>query len=426
MPVEPHTLFTGDNLPIMRGMDGESVDLIYLDPPFNKKKDFIAPIGSKAEGAEFKDWWTMDDVKDEEIGEIGEAYPSVADLIKTAGDISGESHRSYLIVMAIRLIEMKRLLKSTGSIYLHCDPTMSHWLKLLMDAIFGEKNFRNEIVWYYKGRESILKKHFARKHDLIYFYAKATGSLFKSFTEKWTEDEFLKRRHDVVKEGGRLVIRTDAADGTRYLRDAQEVMGKGKPISDVWEIMPINASAKERTGYPTQKPLALLERIIQASSNKGDLVLDPFCGCATTLVAAQALERKWIGIDQSTRAVELVRERMSQRSLFVEVHHWDTNKKGFPQRQDGITVSPDIKRILYGKQLGHCQICGNHFRYQNLEIDHIIPKSRGGGEADENKQLLCGHCNRVKGNRLTNAETKARLKEQEAEYLKSVKNAKKA
>ena len=183
MPVNPHTLFTGDNLPIMRGMDSESVDLIYLDPPFNKKKDFIAPIGSKAEGAEFKDWWTMDDVKDEEIGEIGESYPPVSDLINTAGDISGESHRSYLIVMAIRLIEMKRLLKPTGSIYLHCDPTMSHWLKLLMDAIFDGKNFRNEIVWKRTTSRSD-GKQWGRVTDTILFY---TASKKFSWTPELTE-----------------------------------------------------------------------------------------------------------------------------------------------------------------------------------------------------------------------------------------------
>ncbi|MCY3973023.1 MAG: DNA methyltransferase [Candidatus Dadabacteria bacterium] len=410
MPVNPHTLFTGDNLPIMRGMDSESVDLIYLDPPFNKKKDFIAPIGSKAEGAEFKDWWTMDDVKDEEIGEIGEAYPPISDLINTAGDISGESHRSYLIVMAIRLIEMKRLLKPTGSIYLHCDPTMSHWLKLLMDAVFGDKNFRNEIVWHYRRWTGGAKK-FQQLHDVILFYSRQNNYLFNVLYTPYTEKSLKRKQnyHTRIKGDDVYVTSTDK---------------RGVRENDVWQIPVLNSQSKERTGYPTQKPLALLERIIKASSNKDNIVLDPFCGCATTLIAAQTLERKWIGIDQSVKAVELVRQRMAQQDLFVEVHHWDTNEKGFPKRRDGITISPDIKRILYGRQMGHCEICGFHFRYQNLEIDHIIPKSKGGGEGDDNKQLLCGHCNRTKGNRLTNAETKARLKEQVAEYQEDVKKHK--
>lgn len=406
MGVEPYTLFTGDNLPVMRGMDDESVDLIYLDPPFNKKKDFIAPIGSKAEGAEFKDWWTMDDVKDEEIGEIGEKYPPISELIKTAGDISGESHRSYLIVMAIRFIEMKRILKPTGSIYLHCDPTMSHWLKLLMDAIFGSKNFRNEIIWHYYNKYSAGKKIFGRNYDQLFFYA-GNKAIFNPQREKRKEPVKQLMREN---RNGKLVNKRDEQGKLMYR------ISTDKKVDAVWTIPCVQPASKDSTGYPTQKPLTLLQRIVQASSNEGDVVLDPFCGCATTLVAAESLERKWIGIDQSPMAVKLVRERMSQRDLFVSVIHWDTAEKGYPTRSDNVKRSPNIKQTLYGKQRGFCVICGNHFRFQNFEVDHRNPKSKGGADADDNLQLLCGHCNRVKGNRLTNAETKARLKEIFSEY----------
>ncbi|MGI9559283.1 MAG: DNA methyltransferase [Thermodesulfobacteriota bacterium] len=389
-------------------MDDESIDLIYLDPPFNKKKDFIAPIGSKAEGAEFKDWWTMDDVKDEEIGEIGEEYPPVSELIKTAGDISGESHRSYLIVMAIRLIEMKRLLKPAGSIYLHCDPTMSHWLKVLMDAIFGEKNFRNEIIWCYPPKGKGPKLAFHRKHDIIFYYGKSDSGTFNRTYTPLNDAQIAK--FSAVDENGRRY--KDFKGRRTYLDESL-----GRPVPSWWtDIAQTGQSRIEMVGYPTQKPLALLQRVIKTSSNKGDIVLDPFCGCATTLVAAESLERKWIGIDQSPMAVKLVRERMSQRDLFVSVIHWDTAEKGYPTRSDNVKRSPNIKQTLYGKQRGFCVICGNHFRFQNFEVDHRNPKSKGGADADDNLQLLCGHCNRVKGGKRTNAETKARLKEIESEY----------
>ncbi len=414
MGVEPYTLFTGDNLPVMRGMDDESVDLIYLDPPFNKKKDFIAPIGSKAEGAEFKDWWTMDDVKAEEIGEIGEKYPAVSDLINTAGEISGKSHRSYLVVMAIRLIEMKRLLKPTGSIYLHCDPTMSHWLKLVMDVIFGHLNFLNEVLWCYStsGRSPRGKRRkWAQKHDVLLFYSKNKNKVKNDCTLPCSQAYIDSHYKQLDDEGNRCRKRIDQGKERIYYPS------EGMNGNDWWSDIPYeNSQSKSRTGYPTQKPLPLLERLVKASSSKGGVVLDPFCGCATTLVASQMLERKWIGIDQSVKAVDLVKIRMAQRNLFVDFHHWDTNKRGFPQKRDGIVVSPNIKTILYGEQAGVCAICDYHFRYQNLTVDHIMPKIKGGGEEDKNKQLLCGHCNSVKGGKRTNAETKARLKEIESEY----------
>ena len=193
--------------------------------------------------------------------------------------------------MAIRLIECHRILKNTGSIYLHCDPTMSHYLKILLDCIFGENNFRNEIVWgYHAGGAS--KKYFPRKHDIILLYGKKAG------------------------EATHNIIRVPYRDSYAYQENHDDRMGvyhpDGKMLHDWWEISLISSLAKERTGYPTQKPLALLERIIKASSNEGDVVLDPFCGCATTCVAAEKLKREWVGIDISKLAHKLVNDRIKQ------------------------------------------------------------------------------------------------------------------
>ena len=165
------TLFTYDNLAVMQGINSETIDLIYLDPPFNSKRNYAAPIGSQAAGAAFKDTWSLDDIKKEWVEEIEADNKATWASIISAGHISGESTQAYLTYMAIRLIEMRRILKDTGTIYLHCDPTASHYLKLLMDGVFGQKNFCNEIIWYYRGA-GIPKKHFARRHDTIFRYSK--------------------------------------------------------------------------------------------------------------------------------------------------------------------------------------------------------------------------------------------------------------
>lgn len=173
--IKPKTIFTGDNLPIMRGINSESVDLIYLDPPFNSNANYAAPIGSEAAGAEFKDTWTLDDVDNAWLDLIETKYPALNRVIHAA---MTNSDKSYLIYMAARLLEMKRILKDTGSIYLHCDSTMSHYLKLVMDAIFGKQNFRNEIVWHYYNVASTSKKFIGRKHDTIFFFAKSDATSF--------------------------------------------------------------------------------------------------------------------------------------------------------------------------------------------------------------------------------------------------------
>ena len=369
----------------MRGMNSETVDLIYLDPPFNSKTNYAAPIGSQAAGAEFKDMWSLDDIDVEWIDLIERVNPQLYQVLLAA---MTDSDKSYLVYMATRLLEMPRLLKPTGSIYLHCDPTMSHYLKLMMDAIFGRDNFRNEIVWSYRtGGAS--KRRFARKHDIVLFYSKEKQYLFHPLREKaYTKSK--GRRPGIVDYG---------AGNAEFFEDDEGVYNL-VTMRDVWEIPYINSQAKERTRYPTQKPLKLLDRIVRASSNEGDLVFDPFCGCATTLVAADRLDRRWIGVDLSEKAAELVIQRIeADQGLWRNVIH----RTDIPQRTDLGPLprynSPGNKQQLYGQQGGDCAGCSTHFEMQHLEVDHIIAVSKGGTDHISNLQLLCGNCNRVKGNR---------------------------
>ena len=396
------TIWTGDNLPIMRGMNSASVDLIYLDPPFNSKANYAAPIGSKAAGAEFKDTWTLRDVDAEWINLIEAKHPALYRVILAA---MTDSDKSYLAYMAARLLEMRRILKPTGSIYLHCDPTMSHYLKLVMDAVFGRRNFRNEIVWHYGGRMMHKVSQFNRKHDIILFYTPSGEYTFDLPKDPVDFEQYAAARHEKIHqtpEGRRYLLAPDANRERTIRQYEDDLVKKGRAIDDVWPIRYIRGNAKERTGYPTQKPLALLRRIIAASSNEGDMVLDPFCGCATALIAAEELQREWVGIDISRKAAELVTQRMKDElGLFFRGSH----RTDIPQRTDLLSerqvrkARAKHKEALYGEQGGLCLGCGEHFRPQNLEVDHIIPRSKGGADHIDNLQLLCGHCNRVKGDR---------------------------
>ncbi|MDE0230641.1 MAG: DNA methyltransferase [bacterium] len=372
------TVWTGDNIDVMRGMNSETVDLLYLDPPFNSKADYAAPIGSAAAGAAFKDTWTLTDLDIEWIDLIEDKHPALWRVLLAA---MTPSDKSYLVYMAIRLLEMRRLLKPTGSIYLHCDPTMSHYLKLLMDAIYGRGNFRNEIIWaYHAGGAS--RRYFPRKHDVLLLYGKDAK---KSFHQPLRGIPY----RDIYAYDKAGKIQTDKG----YHPD-------GKMVPDWWEISLISSVSKERTGYPTQKPLALLNQVIKASSKPGDVVLDPFCGCATTMVAADDHARQWIGIDISPKAAELVVHRVQERQgLFRDITH----RTDVPQRTDlgplPAAGSLENRHHLYGVQGGHCAGCGEHFKIHHLEVDHIIARTKGGTDHLDNLQLLCGHCNRVKGNR---------------------------
>ena len=381
------TLWTGDNLDILRGLNSECVDLIYLDPPFNSNRDYSAPIGSEAAGAAFKDTWTLDDVDLAWHGEIAEKHPDLYSIIDAAGIAHGKGMKSYLIMMGIRLLEMRRVLKPTGSIYLHCDPTASHYLKMLMDVVFTLTQFRNEIVWHYANKLGTGGRVFDRQHDILLWYS-GDGHTFNVEREPV---KLAKPQPITQKVGGRRVWLRDEMGKRRYR------VSKTKRVGDTWIIPIVNPMAKERIGYPTQKPLALLERIIKASSNEGDVVLDPFCGCATALVAADRLNRQWVGIDLSPMAATLVlrRLRADRGPLFDDVLH----RMDIPQRTDlgDLPSYRSHKHVLYGKQEGICAGCQVLFAFRNFTIDHIIPRRRGGTDHLDNLQLLCGACNSMKG-----------------------------
>ena len=376
-----NTLYTGDNLYILNGMNSESVDLIYLDPPFNSKRTYSAPIGSKAMGAEFKDIWTWSDVDAECLNAL-DNHPALVEYIYSIGRVHGKAMMSYITYMTQRIIELHRILKQTGGLYLHIDPTASHYLKIVLDEVFGKNGFRNEIIWHYYNGTSNVRSAYVRKHDVILFYAKDASQLM--FDENAAREPYA--------EDSNFVKNPDS------YQDKYKPNPLGKRMHDVWRIPTINNMAKERTGYPTQKPLALLKRIIAASSKEGDVVFDPFCGCATTCVAAQQLQRKWIGIDIESQAAELLVQRLSEDGgMFKDFIHTDK----IPHRTDIKIEKPSvsIKERLFKAQKGACKGCAKQFDAVNFEIDHIIPKSKGGGDYYENFQLLCGNCNRVKGDR---------------------------
>ena len=361
--IKNRTIFCHDNLEILQGIDTGTINLIYLDPPFNKKKTFTAPIGSSAEGASFDDIFRQEDVQDEWIQTIKEDYHNIHELLNTVKNIEGRTPYNfcYLAYMAIRLIECHRILKETGSIYLHCDSTMSHYLKLLMDCIFGEKKFKGEIVWNtgsvsgYKSQ----KKGFIRNFDIILYYVKTQIFLFNKYylpyRKKYIEKMF--KGYDDKKK-----LRYRDRDGRRYYENDSR-MPIGLNWTDIYSLQTITNS-KQYVGYPTQKPVALLERIIRASSNEGDIVLDPFCGCATTCIAAEKLGRKWIGIDTSHKAYELVQARIKdevyaegllkgEKGKLPEIHFTTTP----PTRTD---EGADIKDQKYIYVISHPQYKGEY------------------------------------------------------------------
>ncbi len=403
------SIFSGDNLPILRGMDSASVDLVYLDPPFNSNRNYAAPIGSAAAGAAFKDAWTFEDTDDAWWGEIAEVHPALYKVIDAAGAVGGAGAKAYLIYMAVRILEMQRILKKTGSLYLHCDPTMSHGLKLLLDAIFGADNFRNEIAWCYTGPSGV-KKNFPKKKDVILWFSKGEHWVFNA--------DAVRIPYKALHSDKGINSKLWQSSGTLQNPEVRQAyVQRGKIPENYWIDIPSGGhiSPNERTGYPTQKPLALLERIIKASSNPDDMVLDPFCGCATTCIAAEILGRQWIGIDISELALQLVKDRMRREvnlgdeanpALLGRVIH----RTDIPIRHAS-KPSRDIKRLLFGRQRGYCKGCKRDFPYQNLTKDHIIPTAKGGANTDENLQLLCHFCNSLKGSRLTMPELHATLKQ---------------
>ena len=362
-----NTLYYGDNLDILRQhVPDESVDLVYLDPPFNSNANYNVLFkeqtgeASPAQIRAFTDtWeWTQEAERtyEQEIITNPGTPANVKEMVSAFRQFIGSNAMmAYLVMMAPRLVELRRVLKPTGSIYLHCDPTASHYLKLLMDTIFGAANFRTEITWKRTSAHSDSRQgrqQHGRVHDVIFFYSRSDGWTWNPLYTEYDQDYTDQFYRHVEPETGRryrldnLTGPGGAAKGnpsyevmgvTRYWRYSEErmaaliVQGRivqtrpgavpaykryldempGVPLQDLWtDIRPIASQAKERLGYPTQKPQALLERIIEASSNEGDVVLDPFCGCGTAVAAAENLKRRWIGIDVTHLAVALMKSRL--------------------------------------------------------------------------------------------------------------------
>ena len=358
-----NTLYYGDNLPILRDyVPDESVDLVYLDPPFNSNASYNVLFkeqsgeASPAQIQAFTDtWeWTLEAERTyrQEVVENPRTPPAVVEMVSAFRQFVGaNAMMAYLVMMAPRLVELRRALKPTGAIYLHCDPTASHYLKLLMDAVFGKECFRSEVTWRRTNAKGLASRRYANNADRILYYVKdsrftwnppfrphdseyvgrfyrhvepETGRRyqladlvnpnrdrpnltyeFMGVTRVW---RWTRARMQAAYEQGLVVqARPNAVPRLkRYLDEMQ-----GTPVDTIWDdIAPIQAGSTERLGYPTQKPQALLERIIQASSNPGDVVLDPFCGCGTAVAAAHKLDRRWIGIDVTHLAVALMKNRL--------------------------------------------------------------------------------------------------------------------
>ena len=395
--IMPNTLYYGDNLSVLRNRrwfpEGMPVaDLIYLDPPFNSKEDYNACFKAEAQRDAFKDFWDWDDAAEDAYRELTDpkrtvegVSESLSDFIKALHRFFGRERRddmAYFAMMAIRLVELRKLLRPTGSLYLHCDPTASHYLKIILDAIFGQECFCGEIVWQRTNSRSTTGR-WPRVHDSLLYYTREIGG--GTFVAKQVPADPRKMPHTLITGQDGLKYQsyeltapsisngitgkpwrgfnpTTLGRGRHWANDPktmdewdkQRLIHWPKPtkkspnpwprrrdehpfepesrvvtVGDVWtDIDRLNQTAKERTPYPTQKPRALLERIIEASSNPGDLVLDPFCGCGTAIEAAHVLGREWIGIDVAPVAVDVIRTRMQKIDVEIAVRGWPTNLEG--------------------------------------------------------------------------------------------------
>lgn len=428
------TLYHGDNLEFLRGMNSGTFHLIATDPPFNKNKDFHATPDSLAKGAQFTDRWSWEkDIHEEWVDNIKDDWPGVWKVIEAARVTSGKDMAAFLCWLGVRLMAMHRALRPDGSIYLHCDPTASHYLKALMDTIFGKKNFRNEIVWHYNS--GARGNNFGKRHDVILWYSKSSSYIFNK---------------DLVRTPYSPDINIPKSKQHYYHPD-------GKVMDDVWKLNIIAQNDKtERTGYPTQKPLALYERIIKASSNEGDIVLDPFAGCATTLVAAERLGRQWIGMDIWKGAKGVVLDRLRAEGLatpkgaggllaFGDVHY---STKAPERTDDNEVAAPNLKLkvkrpVQPWEKMSHKQIfnvlvkaqrrgdgglvvcagCGRELEKEFMELDHINPKVGRGVNNISNRILLCAPCNGYKGSELNLYGLAKKNKKKDVNWMKNEKLA---
>jgi site-specific DNA-methyltransferase (adenine-specific) len=355
--IMPNRLYFGDCLDIMKSLEGETVDLVYLDPPFNSNATynvlFASPKGqhAKAQIEAFDDTWHWGEQSEGEYREILKSGATdISNTLSSIIDFLGRNDlTAYLTMMVSRLSELYRVLKPTGSLYLHCDPTASHYLKILMDAIFGPSCYLNEIVWQRTGAHNDAKR-FGKITDIILFYSKSSTYTFNTQYTDY-QPEYIAKRFTYTEPDGRRFWPNTATspsprptmtyqwkdcptprNGWRFERKTMEKLesenrlyysktgmvyvknyldeAKGRPVQNLWTDIAMSKSGAERLGYPTQKPVALLERIILTSSNPGDTVLDPFCGCGTSIHAAEKLDRNWVGIDITHLAISLIERRL--------------------------------------------------------------------------------------------------------------------
>ena len=486
---ENRTLFHGDNLDFLRSINSETIDLIATDPPFNKGRDFHATPESLSDGASFQDRWRWDaDVHPEWIDQMQDDWPGVWAVVDWTRMTHSDAMAAFLCFMAVRLVAMWRVMKPTASIYLHCDPTASHYLKTLMDAIFGAANFRNEVVWKRTSSHNRAKR-FGPVHDVLLSYAKGDRPVWNRVLEpldaRYVDKQYRHvdtrgrhRRGDLTGPGQRtgetgctwrgvspgekgrhwelppdrafpdwfefpqswaslsVSARLDEMDRQGVIHWSKNgvpsfkrylTARSGQAAQDViTDIDPLSTASMERQGYPTQKPLELYQRIIRASSNPGDVVLDPFCGCATTPIAAELEGRQWLGADLWEKAHETVLARLAkevavgegaQGGLLTRDVHVRTEP--LVRTDDGEVAAPRLKTLrraadkptmsrakmiaaLIEEHGMVCQGCGFAFPHERyIELDHNLPRADGGKNDLENRVLLCGPCNRTKGHVLT-------------------------
>ena len=340
------TLIRGDNYTEMQHLPDASVDLIATDPPFNSKRDYFVPFRDE-HGREpdtlvkaFTDTWMWGDAAEEAYNALlTDVGGKVGDTMEGLRKFLNETPMmAYLVMMGVRIVEMHRILKDTGSLYLHCDPTASHYLKIILDAVFGHQNYRNEIVWCYAGGNPALK-NYPKKHDILFRYTVSDRYTFNVEYRPYSNHNTTGKRFS-----------TKGMSKRRGL----DYRSEGTPVNDWWDdIKPLINLHKERLGYPTQKPIELYKRIIAASSNEGDLVLDPFCGCGTTLMAAESLNRHWIGIDLTYLAIGAVNQQFDRM---------------FPQHRDSVTIAGTPENASQALALAQT----DHQGFEEWCITHVL------------------------------------------------------
>lgn len=480
-----NALYEMDNLEVLRGMNSQTVDLIATDPPFNIKRNRSGTAGHYVDNWKWgdtgilPDQWKWNEVHPKWLEEIKDNHTELYHAIDAAKQCQGEDTAAFLCFLSVRLIEMHRILTETGSIYLHCDPTASHYIKMCMDAIFGRRSFKNEIVWKRQTANNAVSKKYGSIVDYLLFYTKGNKYTWnqqygprsenaqKEFRHK-DADGRVYRTHDLTAPGrdanrmfewqgtipyrnwayskgtldkmlsnGEILLRKDgtvsAARGHKIYLDEQP----GVKLQTIWDDIAKVGTSKERTGSPDQKPLALYERIIKASSNEGDLVLDPFCGCATTIIAADNLKRRWVGIDRRvdvryhivTRLMGISKKERERIEKYATDKNWldrQTTKYEIhyqtdpPVRTDQSSPTvPELSHVYqhhleplhshaemhqilvdrFGLKCWGCNFVPPDKRY--LHLDHIVPKSDGGTNDIDNRALLCQPCNSKKSNTMS-------------------------